>query len=220
MSEPAKLSGLCDDSCCGGDPSLELLRELGRFSAAWRWDALVEPPPDGRPLTRADLDRQLAARVRADPELASQLRDNPRWVYMAAMWDAYRTPRLGFLGRIREVRLLEEGPGLRYLVLPHAVALQLALEGRDSSEEQLSSLAAANGDGAGDDARDAFERALVLRADRDPALRDGLLFDPDATYRREAAASFAGVAPAFLAGVREIRVIPETASSLVFVLRA
>lgn len=221
MNDPAAAAPrICDDACCGGASSADLLRELGRFAGSWRWGRLIEPLPAGGPrLTRSEVDRRIAERARADGELLEDLRRYPRWAYMVALNDAYGTPKLAFLARIREVRLLEETAELRYLALPYDAALQLALEGGGGEgdvAQDHGDRAPAPGDG---EPREAFERWLLARAAREPALRDALLFQPEETYRREALGHGSGEPPAFLAGVREIRVIPETASSLALVLR-
>lgn len=203
----------CDASCCGeGLPRQVALRELGRFSQSWRWGRLIEPAP-GERLTRRRMDARLVERARADAELLDDLRRHPLWVYMVAVYDCFGIAKLRFIEQVREVRLLEEGPELLYLVLPARARLQAELEATAGPDG-----GASEADPAGE--RERIEGLLVDRAANDDAFRDALLFRPDATYRAAAREAAGGAEPEYLRGVREVRVMPESEGSLALVLPA
>lgn len=204
MSETARI---CNPSCCGdGVPREVALRELGRFAQSWRRERLLDLAP-GERLTRRAMEALLMARSRGDDGLLAELREHPRWVYMVAVHEAYGISKLRFLEQVREVRLLEETAAVLYLVLPGRARLQADLEAVTASDPPTTG-------------RDAVEERLVARAEAVRSVRDALLFRPDATYRSAARESCGGDEPAYLAGVREVRVIPETESSLALVLPA
>ena len=219
-----------DPACCGGSLTEAVLKELGAFSRSWRWGRLIELPPGEAPDRRA-VERRIIARARSDGAFLEELREHPRWVYMVAAENAFGVPKTAFLRRVREVRVLEETPDVLYLVLPPSADRAAESPFHDWLRERRAPGASERGaDTAGDDLtgqdlaehepdeRERTERHLTARAATEQAFRQALLFRPDATYREAARALHGGALPPYLDGVREIRVLPETPSSLGFVL--
>jgi hypothetical protein len=216
-----------DPACCGGSLNEAVLKELGAFSRSWRWGRLIDPAPD-EVLDRRGVERRIIARARSDDAFLEELREHPRWVYMVAAENAFGVPKTAFLRRVREVRVLEESPEVLYLVLPPSAERAADspfhewLRERDGprAPEPDAHGAGAEGAGTGRDERERTEIHLTERAAREQSFRQALLFRPDATYREAVRALHGGASPPYLDGVREIRVLPETPSSLGLVLPA
>jgi hypothetical protein len=205
----------CDDSCgCrDGTATEKALRELGRFSLAWTLGPVLGAL-NGEAPTRADVDRRIVARAAVEPAFRSELLEHPRWVYMVAVGEAFGLSKLAFLRQVREVRVLEERAGLLYLVLPVAPDLEARFLGlskpRIESEE---------GAGRGErSVREEVERRLLAAAREEGPVRQALLFQPQESYVKAAREVTGDGIPAFLRPVREVRVVPETATSLALAL--
>jgi len=188
----------CDGLC---NP-LEDLEGLLAFLREWKWGAILGDLP-AEPLARQGIEDRVAHRVHTDERFRQMLLAEPRRVYIIALAEGLGLGPLFFFCEIREVRVLEETREILYLALPShdfgSPAATLQGPGRILSRQDI-------------------EHRIVARASNDKDFRQSLLFQPNSTYRRSAQELCAGQLPPYLLDVKEIRVVPETQSSILFVL--
>lgn len=204
------MTSLCDDSCCGeAAGTAEVLRELGRFSQAWTLGPVLGE--DAREVgTRVEIERRIASRAEHDPPFREELLRHPRWVLMVALGEAFGLSKMRFLRQVREVRILEETPQVLFFVVPIAPELEALFLGEAGADRPPAAPPAS--------LREEVERRLADAAGRDGAIRQALLFQPQDTYLAFAREQGGGELPGYLREMREVRVVPETATSLALVL--
>jgi hypothetical protein len=72
----------------------------------------------GEKLDRWQTTVRFSQRLDRDPELRAEMHRHPRYLTALLAHEAQGLPIIGFLGQVREVRFVEEEPGLHWLLLP------------------------------------------------------------------------------------------------------
>ena len=72
----------------------------------------------GEKLDRWGTTVRFSQRLDRDPELRAEMHRHPRYLTALLAHEAQGLPIIGFLGQVREVRFVEEEPGLHWLLLP------------------------------------------------------------------------------------------------------
>ena len=96
---------------------LDDLDDAVRFFALRKRGALLDLKP-GEKLDRWGVTVRLSERMDRDPEFRSEMRNHPRYMTALSAHEAQGLPMVSFLGQVKEVRLVEEEPGLHWFLLP------------------------------------------------------------------------------------------------------
>jgi hypothetical protein len=72
----------------------------------------------GQKLDRWGTTVRFSQRLDRDPELRAEMHRHPRYLTALLAHEAQGLPIIGFLAQVREVRFVEEEPGLHWLLLP------------------------------------------------------------------------------------------------------
>src|SRR6476661_2562703 len=97
--------------------SLEDIDGAFTFFAQRKRGIILDLEP-GQQLGRWDTNVRFNERMDRDPELYAEMVRQPRYLMAAFTQEATGLPIVGFLAQVKEVRFVEEEPGLHLLLLP------------------------------------------------------------------------------------------------------
>jgi hypothetical protein len=195
------------------------------FFAQWkRGGPLLDLEP-GQKLGRWETTVRINQRMDSDPGLYAEMLREPR--YMAALieQEAKGLPPIGFLGQVREVRVVEEKPGLHWLLLP-ACHHGCDVAEPEAAQSQDSCGVCGRPQGAGScspelatsavttlDRIHAVDDYVARSLEMSPSVRDRVMKDPTETFAQATQTLF-GARPDELFGIHEIKLGVETDTML------
>jgi hypothetical protein len=201
--------------------------------AQWkRGGPLLDLEP-GQKLGRWETTVRLNQRMDRDPGLYAEMRREPR--YMAALieQEAKGLPPIGFLGQVREVRVVEEKPGLHWMLLPACHhGCDVAEKPQDAQEAQPEDSCSVCGrpTGAGGCSPEApasavttldrihvVDEYLTRSMDASAAIRDSVMKDPTEAFAQATQTLF-GASPEELFGIHETKLGVET-DTMIYTIR-
>ena len=174
-----------------------------------------------------DLVVRINHQMDCDPELYAEMTRHPRYLGALMTQEATGVPILSFLWRVKEVRCVEEQPGLHWLVLAachHGCETVETPEAGQSKGDSCSVCGRPQGPpGTGAESPnlpsttlerihavdDFVERSVSLGG----ALRDRVMNDPTAAFA-EASQKLFGARPEELFGIHEVRLAADTESMI------
>ena len=204
---------------------LDDLDDAVRFFALRKRGALLDLKP-GEKLDRWGVTVRLSERMDRDPEFRSEMRSHPRYMTALSAHEAQGLPMVSFLGQVKEVRLVEEEPGLHWFLLPacHRGCEEIKKPEADHAPGECvvcgRPQGAADGCGMSSDSLatnldriHAVDDYLVRLADRDRSVRKRLLADPTEAFA-QATQALLGGRPEELLGIHEVRLAADTDTML------
>ena len=185
----------------------------------------------GQGLERWGITLALSERAERDAEFRREYLGNPRYVSALAIDEGLGIKPIYYLWQVKRVDLLEEAPGLHWLVLPacHRGCEALDVQGGAASTGSCRACGKPLGPGACQ--RDIspaqapasrihdVDEFIARSVQADASSRARLLADPRAVFA-QAAQELHGVDPLEEFGIREVRVAEDTDTTLYFVLLA
>jgi hypothetical protein len=223
------MSATCDGTC-GSRDNIKLLLD---YLQGWTFGRIVDKAP-GETITRDQMHDRMAHLAFTNERFRQELLANPRLVYMIALEEAMGIDKLDYVCQVKEVRVLEESEDILYLVIPTChYGCQAEGVSEPPAESQgtchvcgMTLPAGQTGCTASDRSaaqegglsRKEIESRMTDRAAREKSFKDALLFQPLSTYRQFARELSGEALPAYLEGVRDIRVLPETDRSIFYIM--
>jgi hypothetical protein len=204
---------------------LDDLNEAITFFAQWKRGTLLALEP-GQKLDRWETIVRLNQRMDRDPELYVEMLRYPRYLAAFATQEAMGLPIVGFLGQVKEVRFVEEEPGLHWLLVPACHRGCEALEGQDAARSNGSCTACGRPQGEASSSANpsnslataldrihAVDDYLVRSLEMDRSVRDRVMKDPTEAFTRASRTLF-GAAPEELFGIHQVRLAVDTDTML------
>ena len=210
---------------------VEDLDQAMRFMTRWSLGSLLGLDP-GEHVDRWGITLRLSERAERDAAFRREFLCHPRYVSALAVDEGLDIKPIYFLWQVKNVGLLEEAPGLHWLVLPacHRGCAMLDGEGARPSTGSCQACGKPLGP-ASERVREtmpaatpasrihAVDEFIIRAAQADAATRARLLADPTSVFAQAAQEVF-GVRTREAFGIREVRVAEDTDTALYFVLLA
>jgi hypothetical protein len=193
------------------------------FFAQRKRGAILDLEP-GQELDRWEATIRFSQRLERDSELRAEMLRHPRYLTALMAYEAQGLPISGFLSQVKEVRFLEEEPGLHWLLLPachrgcEAIEEAQAAQSPDSctmcgrpqgaacsSSKSPSSVATSL------DRIHAVDDYVVRSLDTGHFVRDRVLDDPTEAFAQASQTLF-GKRPEELFGIHRTQVAADTDS--------
>ena len=203
---------------------LDDLNDAITFFAQWKRGTLLDLEP-GQKLDRWETIVRLNQRMDRDPELYAEMLHQPRYLAALSTQEAMGLPVVGFLGQVKEVRFVEEEPGLHWLLLPACHRGCDTIEGPETAPSHGSCGICGRPQGVSSgsmshssltttlDRIHAVDDHVVRSLDMDCSVRDRLMKDPTETFAQASQTLF-GARPARLFGIHEVRLAVDTDTML------
>ena len=221
-------------SASATDRILEFVEDLDRamsFMTRWTLGPVLGLEP-GQRMDRWGITRALSERAEREADFRREFLRHPRYVSALAVHEGLGIKPIYFLWQVKVVTLLEETPGLHWLILPACHRGCAALDGDVLGSAPSSCQACGKplgGAGAGswrmslsgtpvDRAHD-VDDFIIRSVQADAAARARLLADPTPVFTQTAQELF-GVGPREAFWIREVKVAEDTDTVLYFVLLA
>ena len=199
-----------------------------RFMTHWALGSALGLPA-GQGLDRWGITLALSERADRDVEFRRAYLANPRYVSALAVDEGLGIKPIHYLWQVKRVDLLEEAPGLHWLVLPACHRGCEALDVQGGAPSTGSCRACGKPLGPSTCQRETVQTPvgrihdvdefIVRSAQADGSSRARLLADPTAVFA-QAAQQRLGVRPLEEFGIREVRIVEDTETTLYFVLLA
>ena len=201
--------------------SLEDIDDAFTFFAQRKRGTILDLEP-GQQLGRWETNVRFNERMDRDPELYAEMVRQPRYLMAAFTQEATGLPIVGFLAQVKEVRFVEEEPGLHLLLLPacHRGCGPVKSESADecimcglprptasSNPRPLQGLTTIL------DRIHAVDDYLVRSLDTSRAARNLVMNDPTQALAHASQTLF-GASPEELFGIHTTRVVQDTESLL------
>lgn len=184
----------------------------------------------GQKLDRWQTTVRFSKRLDRDPELRAEMRRHPRYLTALLAHEAQGLPIIGFLGQVREVRFVEEEPGLHWLLLPECHRGCESLDGGvQAAQWQESCVACGRPKGPASDSSTppsslatALERIhaaddyVVRSLAMNRFARDDVLNDPAEAFAEASQALF-GKWPQELFGIHKTQLAADSDTMLYFI---
>jgi hypothetical protein len=180
----------------------------------------------GEKVDRWEVTVRLSERMDRDPEFRAEMRSQPRYMTALSAHEAQGVPMVGFLGQVKEVHLVEEEPGLHWLLLPACHRGCEEIKKPEAGHEPGECAVCGRPLGAADSCASspsslttslnrihAIDDYLVRAADQDRSFRKRLLADPTEAFAQATQALFGG-RPEELFGIHEVRLAADTDTML------
>ena len=198
------------------------------FFAQWKRGTLLDLEA-GQKLNRWEATVRMNQRMDRDPELYAEVLRQPRYLAAFFTQEAMGVPILGFLGQVKEVRVVEEKPGHHWLVLTECHRGCETLEGPEAAQSDGSCTVCGRPQGAASssskspsllattlDRIHAVDDYLVRSLNTDSSVRDRVMKDPTEAFAQASQTLF-GARPEELFGIHEVQLGVETDTMLYFV---
>jgi hypothetical protein len=187
------------------------------FFVQWKRGTLLDLEP-GQKLDRWETTVRINQRMDRDPELYGELLRQPR--YMAALMaqEAIGLPILSFLAQVKEVRFVEEEPGLHWLLLPEC---HRGCEGLEGPVEAPSHCTVCGRPQGAADSSSKSPNSLATTLERIHAVddyvvrlaRDSVMKDPTEAFAQASQTLF-GARPEELFGIHKVHLAAESDTML------
>jgi hypothetical protein len=163
-----------------------------------------------------------------DPELYAEMRRQPRYLAALMTQEAMALPIMSFLSRVKEVRFVEEQPGLHWLLLAacHHGCEALVDPVAEPSDGSCSVCGRPQGAAAGCEPPavqattleriHAVDDYLERSVSTDSAARERLMKDPTEAFA-QASLTLLGARPEELFGIHEVRLAVDSESMIYFI---
>jgi hypothetical protein len=211
---------------------LDLLDDLDdaiTFFAQWKRGTLLDLEP-GQKLDRWESTVLISRRMDRDPEFyAEMLRQPPRYLVALMAHEVQGLPIVDFLRQVKEVRFVEEEPGLHWLLLPACHRGCDIFLGPEAAHSHGSCTMCGRPKGAASsgsklpsslattlDRIHAVDDYLVRSLDADRSVRDRVMKDPTEAFAQASQTLF-GARPEELFGIREVQLAVDT-DTMVYVI--
>ncbi len=203
---------------------LDDLNDAITFFAQWKRGTLLDLEP-GQKLDRWETIVRLNQRMDGDPELYAEMLRQPRYLAALTTQEAMGLPVVGFLGQVKEVRFVEEEPGLHWLLLPACHRGCDTIEGPETAPSHGSCGICGRPQGASSDTTPqsslttslhrihAVDDHVVRSLDLDCSVRDRVMKDPTEAFAQASQTLF-GARPEQLFGIHEVRLAVDTDTML------
>jgi hypothetical protein len=207
---------------------LDLFEDLDdaiTFFAQRKHGTILDLEP-GQKLDRWETTVRISQRVDRDPELYAEMLRHPRYLAALIVHEVQGLPILGFLSQVKEVRIVEEEPGLHWLLLPACHRGCEALEEPKAAQSQDSCTMCGRPRGAaGNSSRSpnslattldrihATDDYVVRSLETDPSIRDLVMKDATEAFARASQTLFGG-RPEELFGIHKTQPAVDTDTML------
>lgn len=208
---------------------LDDLNDAITFFAQWKRGTLLDLEP-GQKLDRWETIVRLNQRMDRDPELYAEMLRQPRYLAAFATQEAMGLPVVGFLGQVKEVRFVEEEPGLHWLLLPACHRGCDTIEGPETAPSHGSCGICGRPQGAASSSSrspssltttleriHAVDDHVVRSLDMDCSVRDRVMKDPTEAFA-QASQTLYGARPEELFGIHEVQLAVDT-DTLLYCIR-
>jgi hypothetical protein len=183
----------------------------------------------GQRTDRWGITVRLHDRIEQAPALREEVLRHPRYVVALAVQEATGVRIIDFLSQVKSITIVEEEPGLHWLILPECHHGCEVVKNPEPHEERDSCQVCGNPQGScsrrkavatGDrDRIHAVDDAVIRLADADPATRERLMTAPLEVFTQVAFTLY-GVRPREAFGIHEVKVGRDSETSLYFPLLA
>lgn len=204
---------------------LEDVDDAITFFAYWRRGTLLDLEP-GQKLDRWGAIVRFSERMDRDPELYAEMLREPRYLAAFITQEAMGLPILDFLSQVKEVRFVEEQPGLHWLLLAACHHGCEALDGPEAAQSDGSCTVCGRPQGVTSssskspnflattlDRIHAVDDYVVRSLDVDRSARDRLMKDPTEAFAQASQTLF-GARPEEVFGIHEVRLAVDTDTML------
>jgi hypothetical protein len=204
---------------------LDDLDDAITFFAQWKRGTLLDLDP-GQKLDRWETTVRISQLMDRDPELYAEMLRQPRYLAALMAHEAKGLPVVSFLGQVKEVRFVEEEPGLHWLLLPACHRGCEAFEGPEAAQSHGSCTVCGRPQGAASsssksptalattlDRIHAVDDYVVRSLDMDCSVRDSVMKDPTEAFAQASQTLF-GARPEELFGIHEIQLAVDTDTML------
>jgi hypothetical protein len=204
---------------------LDLLDDLDdaiTFFAQWKRGTILDLEP-GQKLDRWESTVRISQLMDRNPEFyAEMIRQPPRYLVALMAYEVQGLPIVDFLRQVKEVRFVEEEPGLHWLLLPACHRGCEIFLGPEAAQSHGSCTMCGRPVGAASssskspnslattlDRIHAVDDYVVRSQDMDRSVRDRLMKDPTEVFAQASQTLF-GARPEELFGIHEIQLAVDT----------
>jgi hypothetical protein len=207
---------------------LDLLDDLDdaiTFFAQWKRGTILDLEP-GQKLDRWETTVRFSQRTDRDPELYAEMLRQPRYLVALMANEVQGVSIVDFLGQVKEVRFVEEEPGLHWLLLPACHRGCETFEGAEGAQSHGSCtmcgrpLGAASSSSKSPDALattldriHAVDDYVVRSLYTGDSVRDRVMKDPTEAFAQASQTLF-GARPEELFGIHAIQLAVDTDTML------
>ena len=198
------------------------------FFIHWRRGSLLGLEP-GQRTDRWGVTVRLQELIEKDPTLREEILRHPRYLVAMAIQEATGVRILAFLSQVKSVRIVEEEPGLHWLVLPECHHGCEIVPNTESHVERDSCQVCGNPQGGcsrnraksttNRDRIHAIDDEIIRMDKEDSTMRERLKTDPLGVFT-QVAFSMYGVSPQEEFGIHAVKIGNDSETSIDFALLA
>jgi hypothetical protein len=204
---------------------LDDLDDAITFFVQWKRGTLLDLKP-GQELDRWETTVRINQRMDRDPELYGELLRQPRYLAALMAQEAIGLPIISFLSQVKEVRFVEEEPGLHWLLLPACHRGCEGFEGLEQAQSHGLCTVCGRPQGAADSSSKspsslattlerihAVDDYVVRSLNMDCSARDSVMKDPSKAFAQASQRLF-GERPVELFGIHKVQLAVESDTML------
>jgi hypothetical protein len=230
MVASAMLSGGVDAVMTNILDLLDDLDDAITFFAQRKRGTILDLQP-GQKLDRWETTVRFSQRADRDPELYAEMLRHPRYLVALMAYEVQRVSILDFLAQVKEVRFVEEEPGLHWLLLPACHRGCEVLEGPEAAQSHDSCTMCGRPVGAASSSSKspsnkppsslattlerihAVDDYVVRSLETDSSARDRVMKDPTEAFAQASQTLF-GARPEALFGIHAVQLAADTDTML------